>query len=109
MGIDVKPRVGRALTWNRLHYESGKCETASSYQSAPVKHEVKRKHVIQRWYYYKTFAELGKRQPEATKPQRPANTPKVTCSAHEASCHMFDEWLSDHLVVTSKQSKVSAA
>ncbi len=104
MGIDVKPRTGRALTWNRLHYESsGRCETASSYQSSPVKHEVKRKHIIQRWYYYKNFAQLGKRPAESVKPQRPAKTPKVSCSAVDASCHMFDEWLPDHLTAANNR------
>ncbi len=29
MGIDVKPRAGRALTWNNMNYETGKCEKAS--------------------------------------------------------------------------------
>jgi hypothetical protein len=29
MGIDVKPRVGRALTWNNMNYDTRKCESAS--------------------------------------------------------------------------------
>jgi hypothetical protein len=31
-------------------------------------------------------------------PERPNNTPKVTCSSLDNSCHMYDEWNPDHLL-----------
>ncbi len=68
---------GRALTWNNMNYENGKCEKASLHSAAKVKHLTKKKYIIQRWYYFENFYSLGKRTSEPLVPQRPANTPKV--------------------------------
>ena len=109
IGVDVKPREARALTWTSVDYATGDCEAKSTRKEAKVTHPVKRKHVIQRWYYLRSFAGLGKRTREADWPVRPVNTPKVTCDNAAAdddddddqeavSCRMSDEWTSEHLV-----------
>lgn len=97
LGIDVKPREGRALTWNSMNYKTGKCEPKSVYNAAINKHEVNKKYVIQRWYHYKNFHNLGKRMPESEIPERDEGTPKVSCDNFD-SCTMYDEWNSDHII-----------
>lgn len=107
MGIDVKPREGRALTWNSMNYETGKCEPKSIHEAAKVKHPVKKKYIIQRWYYYKNFYTLGKRASEPKLPERPANTPKVSCDDFDnGSCRMYDEWNLDHLIDYKNSKKL---
>ena len=59
LGNDISPREGRALLWNNMDYVTGKCEPKSIHNAAPVKHEVSKKYIIQRWYYYKNFYALG--------------------------------------------------
>ena len=99
MGIDVKPRQGRALTWNNLEYATGKCEPKSIHNASPVKHVTTKKYIIQRWYYYKNFYSLGKRIMDTPIPARPDNTPKVACDDYDkGSCRMYDEWNPDHLL-----------
>ena len=99
LGIDVKPREGRALTWNSMNYETGKCEPKSIHSAAKVKHVTKKKYIIQRWYYYKNFYALGKRAPEPEIPARPANTPMVSCDNYDnGSCRLYDEWTPDHIL-----------
>ena len=60
LGNDISPREGRALVWNNMNYETGKCEPKSKHNAAPVNHQVNKKYIIQRWYYYKNFYSLGK-------------------------------------------------
>jgi prolyl 4-hydroxylase len=99
MGVDVKPRMGRALTWNSMNYQNGKCEPKSVHKAAPVKHVTKKKYIIQRWYYYKNFYALGKRTTEAALPERPPNTPKISCDEYDhGSCRLYDEWNPEHIV-----------
>ena len=59
LGNDIKPREGRALVWNNMDYGTGKCEPKSIHNAAKVLHPVKKKYIIQRWYYYKNFYALG--------------------------------------------------
>lgn len=106
LGIDVKPRQGRALTWNNMNYEDGKCEAKSIHRAMPVQHEVKKKYIIQRWYYYKNFYALGKRMSEAELPEREPNTPKVSCDNYDnGSCRMYDEWSPDHMIDYQREKK----
>lgn len=99
LGIDVKPREGRALTWNSMNYETGACEPKSIHSASKVKHVTKKKYIIQRWYYYKNFYALGKRAAEPDIPARPANTPLVSCDNYDnGSCRLYDEWTPDHIL-----------
>jgi prolyl 4-hydroxylase len=107
LGIDVKPRKGRALTWNNMNYDTGKCEPKSKHEAAKVKHPVEKKYIIQRWYYYKNFYSLGKRTQEPSLPQRSPNTPKVSCDYYDqGSCRMYDEWNMDHLIEYKRNEKL---
>lgn len=90
LGIDVKPRQGRALTWNSMNYETGKCEKMSIHSATKVEHITKKKYVIQRWYYLKNFYALGKRTTETSLPERSPNTPKVSCDDYDhGSCRLY--------------------
>ena len=107
LGVDIKPREGRALVWNNMDYDSGKCEAKSVHRAAEVKHVTKKKYIIQRWYYLENFETLGKRTPEARLPERAANTPKVSCDDFEnGSCRMYDEWNPDHLIEYRNQMEL---
>ncbi|RNA18819.1 putative prolyl 4-hydroxylase 10 [Brachionus plicatilis] len=107
LGIDVKPRQGRALTWNNMNYETGKCEAKSVHRASPVQHQVKKKYIIQRWYYFKNFYALGKRMAEAPLPEREPNTPKVSCDNYDnGSCRMYDEWNPDHMIDYQREKKI---
>ena len=91
-----------------MNYETGKCEPKSIHEAIKVKHETKKKYIIQRWYYYKNFVSLGKRSQEPTLPARPANTPKVSCDAYDfGSCRMYDEWSMDHVIDYLKDKKLN--
>ena len=82
-----------------MNYETGKCERASIHEAAKVTHAVKKKYVIQRWYYYKNFYALGKRMQEPELPERAPYTPKVSCDEYDfGSCRMYDEWNMDHVI-----------
>lgn len=97
--IDVKPRKGRALVWNNMNYKTGKCESESIHEANPVKLETKKKYIIQRWYYYKSFYALGKRYPEPQIPTRKPGQPRVSCDQYDfGSCRLYDEWNYDHLI-----------
>jgi prolyl 4-hydroxylase len=101
LGIDVKPRQSRALTWNSMNYETGECDEASLYNISQNSHQVQKMYAIQRSYYYKNFYSLGKRLTEPSLPNRPQNTPKVSCNSDKTNlyyCRMFDEWTPDHLL-----------
>lgn len=105
LGIDVKPRQGRALTWNNMNYETGICEAQSIHSAAKIKHLTQRKFIIQRWYYYESFYSLGKRMPEAALPRREADTPKVSCDDFDnGSCRLYDEWNPDHMIEYRQQT-----
>jgi prolyl 4-hydroxylase len=96
LGIDVKPKTGRALVWNNINYESGKCEEASIHEANKV---TKKKYIIQRWYYYKNYFSLGKRIREPEIPERELNTPRISCDEDDhGSCRLYDEWNYDHLL-----------
>jgi prolyl 4-hydroxylase len=106
LGVDIKPREARALTWTNMNYATGKCEAKSTHKAAPVTHPVKKKYIIQRWYYLKNFYTLGKRVKEANLPQRSSNTPKISCDQYDfGSCRMYDEWGPDHLIEYMKSKK----
>jgi prolyl 4-hydroxylase len=97
--VDIKPREARALVWNNMNYDTEKCEEKSKHRAEKITHPVKKKYIIQRWYYLKNFYSLGKRTEEARLPVRPPNTPKVTCDQYDTgSCRMYDEWNPDHLI-----------
>ena len=99
LGIDVKPREGRALTWNNMNHETTKCELESKHEAVKVKHPTNKKYIIQRWYYYENFFALGKRTKEPVLPARPSGTPKVSCDNYDnGSCRLYDEWSPDHLI-----------
>jgi prolyl 4-hydroxylase len=106
LGVDVKPREARALTWTNMNYATGKCEAKSTHRAAKVNHPVKKKYIIQRWYYLKSFYSLGKRVKEPELPTRGPNTPKVSCDQYDfGSCRMYDEWGPDHLIEYMKSKK----
>jgi hypothetical protein len=93
LGIDVKPRQGRALTWNNMNYNTEKCESTSIHSATKIEHPTKKKHIIQRWYYLKNFYALGKRTDETDLPERPKNTPKVSCDEYEyGSCRLYGNY-----------------
>jgi prolyl 4-hydroxylase len=100
LGIDVKPKTGRALTWNNMNYASGKCEAASAYEMNKVNTETKKAYVITRWYYYKNFYSLGKRITEPEIPKREEGTPLVSCDMTDDGrfCRLYDEWNYEHLI-----------
>ena len=99
LGIDVKPKAGRVITWNNMNYETGKCEAASIHEANKVNVENKKKYIIQRWYYYKNFYSLGKRMNEPEIPARESNTPRVSCDESDnGNCRLYDEWTHEHLL-----------
>ena len=99
LGVDVKSKTGRALTWNNMNYANGKCEAASVYEINKVNTEAKKNYIIQRWYYYKNFYSLGKRITEPEVPKREEGTPLVSCDSNDnGNCRLYDEWNYEHLL-----------
>ncbi|XP_005098251.2 uncharacterized protein LOC101861812 [Aplysia californica] len=93
LGIWVKPRKGRALLWNNMNPE-GFCEPHSKHVAKVVKKGSK--YILIRWYYYKSFYALGKRQPAPNLPARDEAQPMVRCDEYEmGSCRWYDEWNHD--------------
>lgn len=96
LGISVKPRKGRAIVWNNMN-SRGNCEPVSVHEAAAVKNG--HKYIIQRWYYYKNFYQLGKRAREPDLPTREPGQPRVNCDEYEhGSCRWYDEWNYEHLL-----------
>ncbi len=86
-----------------MDYDSGKCEAKSEHQAAKVTHLTQKKYIIQRWYYYTNFSNLGQRLAESELPLRTENTPRVSCDdTDNGSCRLYDEWNLDHLVDNQK-------
>ncbi len=99
LGIDVKPRLGRALTWNNMDYETARCDGYSRHSAGKVQHVSERKYIIQRWYYRESFYGLGRRMAEAELPEREEGTAKVACDGHDSgSCRLYDEWTPEHVI-----------
>jgi prolyl 4-hydroxylase len=100
IGIDVKPKRGRALTWNSMNYDTSTCESESVNEAKPFLSPASnnRKYVVQRWYYNKNSSWTRKRSKEPELPQRTHNTPKVSCDQYN-SCGLYDHWDSGHLVL----------
>jgi len=95
----VKPRLGRALTWNNMDYETARCDEYSRHSAGKVQHVSERKYIIQRWYYRESFYGLGRRMGEAELPEREEGTAKVACDGHDSgSCRLYDEWTPEHVV-----------
>ncbi|XP_041479070.1 uncharacterized protein LOC121426751 isoform X1 [Lytechinus variegatus] len=95
LGISVKPKRGQAIVWNNMN-SNGECEPISVHEAAQVMKG--HKYIIQRWYYYQSFAYLGRRAPEPALPARAPGQPRVSCDEYEhGSCRWYDEWNNDHL------------
>nr|XP_054766925.1 uncharacterized protein LOC129274093 [Lytechinus pictus] len=95
LGISVKPKRGQAIIWNNMN-SNGECEPISVHEAAQVRKG--HKYIIQRWYYYQSFAYLGRRAPEPALPARAPGQPRVSCDEYEhGSCRWYDEWNNDHL------------
>ncbi|XP_038044858.1 uncharacterized protein LOC119719459 [Patiria miniata] len=97
LGISVRPRKGRAITWNNEDID-GTCDPYSIHAAKPV---IKgHKIILQRWYYYQNFYMLGKRpSSEPDLPVRQELQPYVSCDEYDhGSCRWYDEWGYDHLV-----------
>ncbi len=101
IGMDIKAKKGRALTWNSMDYDTGACETESSNEAKPFLNPVtnSKKYVIKRWYYYKNLTAIGKRLKQSELPERMPNTAKISCDHYDFEmCRMYDEWDFDHLL-----------
>lgn len=101
LGISVTPKKGRAIVWNNMN-AAGQCDPLSVHTAAQVKEG--HKFIIQRWYYYRNFYQLGKRMTEPMLPARLPGQPKVSCDEYEhGSCRWYDEWGYDHMTEYAAQ------
>mmetsp|Transcript_130017 Transcript_130017/g.404427 ORF Transcript_130017/g.404427 Transcript_130017/m.404427 type:complete len:567 (-) Transcript_130017:139-1839(-) len=106
LGLEVEPRLGRALVWNSM--KRGQCLSRSVHAAANVSRG--RKFTLQRWYYNVAPPGLGQRLPEPLLPPRPEGAPMLMCDDDEDEaagtaaggelprCRWYDEWTGSHMV-----------
>jgi hypothetical protein len=123
-GLFVRPKRGSALLFNNMDGKSGNCLADSMHEATPVGRSTEdpwgddddddadgdedsgdyvskpSKTILQRFYYYSSFPNLGVRVREPELPARKPGQFKVACDGISSSsyCRLYNEWGYDTLV-----------
>ena len=109
LGVRVAPKQGRALIFNSMDMATGRCLPHSVHKAMPVgggagqDDHLSSKTILQRWYYFERFDNLGRRPREPETPPRRPGQGKVACDGVGGYCRLYDEWGPEHIIEYRRQ------